>query len=173
MSTRPSKQEILSSYSLDEILDLVKERARVEADERLEYAKNQIMALTGALSGSSRPSAPTPKPAPAPEPVSEFARGRRGRPKGSTNKKAVAGRRGRPKGSVSGRGNGERMPLNALLQEVLNDNPKGIEEIMNALQKRGWESKSKDPRRVLYLELGKQVEKGNIQKSGRGMYNKA
>ena len=48
----------------------------------------------------------------------------------------------------------------------------GVEEILKAIVKLGYKSKSKDPRRVLYLELKKQVVKKNLKKVGRGTYVK-
>ncbi|MEW6239098.1 MAG: hypothetical protein AB1656_27265 [Candidatus Omnitrophota bacterium] len=79
--------------------------------------------------------------------------------------------RGPKKGQLKrGRKPGGKKSLGDYLLESIGNSPMTIDEIMRAIESRGYRSKSKDPRRVLYLELKKQVENGGIDKTGRGMY---
>ncbi len=153
MAAKPSEKIILQTYTLNELLDLIKEKARMDAETQLNNAREHLSALALAIGGETeRSSRGIPK-----------VRGRRrGRPRKSDAAPQPADRdrkRGRKK-----------IPLGQLLQEILGASPMGIEDIMLALKGRGYTSKSKDPRRVLYLELKKQVENKNIKKTGRGMY---
>lgn len=167
MANKPSTDTVLRFYSLDELLGLVKEKARMDVSEKLQAAKNHLLALTGALGGGVSS---------APAEIGTPRKGRRGRPPKAEKQTAAvktAGRRGRPpKAAGKNAKNSGGESLSSLLMDVLDKTPKGIEDLMNDLSKQGWNSKSKDPRRVLYLELGKQVKKGTIQKSSRGQYMK-
>jgi len=79
--------------------------------------------------------------------------------------------RGPKKGAAKpGRKAGRKKSLGDYLLESIGNSPMTIDEIMRAIESRGYRSKSKDPRRVLYLELKKQVENGGLEKTGRGMY---
>lgn len=168
MANKPSTDTVLRFYSLDELLGLVKEKARMDVSEKMQAAKNHLLALTGALGGGAFS---------APSEVGMTRKGRRGRPPKAEKPllvKKTPGRRGRPpKAAGKTAGNGvEHESLSRLLMEVLDKSPKGIEDLMEDLKRQGWNSKSKDPRRVLYLELGKQVKKGTVQKASRGLYVK-
>lgn len=55
--------------------------------------------------------------------------------------------------------------------DVLDDKPKKIDEILEAIYENGYHSNAREPRRVLYLELKKQIDKGNVKKDGRGLYS--
>jgi len=76
MPQKPSQETVLSFYSHDEILELAKQKAKMNIQERLGEATAHLDALSGLFSGSG--STPTRK------------KGRRGRPKGSSTKITVA-----------------------------------------------------------------------------------
>lgn len=138
MVAKPSAEVILRTYSLDELLDLAKLKARRHGDARLEEAKKYLESLTR---NTDAIVAETP---------------RRGRRKGT---QVVHYARG-----------GKKMSLGGHLLEVLGSQPQKIDEIMSAILARGYKTKSQDPKRVLYLELKKQLEHGTIDKIDRGLY---
>lgn len=149
MVAKPSPDTILKTYSLEEILDLVKEKSELNATNQLNEFKKHIESFTSGETEDILITDDTP---------------RVGRPVGSGR-----GRRkvGRPSGSVS---TGRKKSLGDYLLETIGPHPMKIEEIMSAIEDKGYKSKSKDPRRVLYLELKKQVENGALKKAGRGLY---
>lgn len=153
MVAKPSEKTILQTYSLNELLDLIKEKARIDAEEQMDMVRQHLSTLSKAMGGAF------PKSTPG---IADKIQGRRGRPRKDDSESASA--------PAAGRGGRKKTPLGQLLQQVLGPEPMGIEEIMEGLKAQGYKSKSKDPRRVLYLELKKQVENKNIKKSGRGMY---
>lgn len=144
MPPKPSASTILKTYSLDELLSLVKDKSVMEAEDKMQGFRNAIASLTGSATGGDAPKKRGPKPG--------SKRGRKPGPKPGS-------KRGRSKKS-----------LKDYLLEVLGKEPMNIESIMDELKNKGYKSKSKDPRRVLYLELKKQVSSGNVKKAGRGMY---
>jgi hypothetical protein len=152
MAVKPNEDTILQTYSLDELIDLVKEKAQMEIDDKLNLAKEQLVSVFGEST-----TAPT----------------RSAQPQRSAKATAPAGtrRKGRPKGAT-GRGKGNKMSLGDYINEVMTDKPMNVDEIMNSINALGYSSNAKDPRRILYLELKKQAEKGNVKKTGRGMYAK-
>lgn len=156
---------ILTRYSLEELIELAKEKAQMDIQEQLDVARNHIAAFSQAMTGHSA------------SPAAGSIKGRRGSHKTSQKvKKAAASRppihnEGIEKTSRERASN--KIPLGAHLAEILGDEPMNIETIMCSLDSRGYVSKSKDPRRVLYLELKKQIDKGVVRKSSRGMYEKA
>lgn len=152
MTAKPSEKTILQTYSLNELLDLIKEKARIEADEQMESVRQQLNTLTQSLIGTHQKVTPS----------IVKSLGRRGRPR-----KDAFETQSEMRSERSGR---KKTPLGQLLQQVLGSTPMKIEEIMTALREQGYKSKSKDPRRILYLELKKQVANKNIRKTGRGMY---
>ncbi|MBN2327461.1 MAG: hypothetical protein JXR73_09930 [Candidatus Omnitrophica bacterium] len=153
MAAKPSEQTILQTYSLNELLDLIKEKARLDAEEHMTAAREHLTALAKAMGGVVEATS---------KKVAVKTGARRGRPR-----KVDASQDASPK---SARRGGKKIPLGQMLQDILGPEPMGIEEIMSALKANGYKSKSKDPRRVLYLELKKQVENNNIKKAGRGLY---
>ncbi|MBZ0257441.1 hypothetical protein K8I31_15345 [bacterium] len=156
MPAKPNSKTILSTYSLDDLLTLVKDKAAMEAEAKLQEVRN---ALAASLTGVEAPKKRGPKPGAkrGPKPGKKSGRGP-GRPP-----KAAKGKPGRKPGR-------SKKPLKDYLMDVLSKDAMKIEEIMEALKSAGYKSKSKDPRRVLYLELKKQVSGGTVKKSGRGMY---
>ncbi len=143
MSLRPTEKSILESYSLDELLSLVQEKVQRDIESGLEGLRITMNRLMGSWPGSGALEKTERQETAAPPAPVQPKRGR-----------------GRPR----------RLPLGDMLSEVLGDQPMGIEEILEKLVQRGFQSKSKDPRRILYIELGKQVGKGTVQKAGRGKY---
>lgn len=150
MALKPSENTILSTYTLDELIELIREKAQMEVEQKLNEAKNQLVALIGEGTTDSAPSTYTPTPG-------------RGRRKSTTKTKAK-------KKSTAKQARGSKQSLGNYILEAVGSKPMSIREIMNSIKSLGYKSKAKDPRRILYLELKKQVEKGNIKKTGRGMY---
>ncbi|MGC9326565.1 MAG: hypothetical protein ACP5I1_02925 [Candidatus Hinthialibacter sp.] len=153
MTAKPSEQTILETYSFSELLDLVKEKARMDAEEHMKSAREHLNALAKAMGGVMEETS---------QQVSAKMGSRRGRPR-----KEEASQESYSK---SARRRGKKAPLGQMLRDVLKPEPMTIDEIMSALKANGYKSKSKDPRRVLYLELKKQVESNNIRKVDRGQY---
>ncbi|MFB3788338.1 MAG: hypothetical protein ACE15F_18420 [bacterium] len=141
MAAKPSAENILKFYTLEDLLGLVREKAALEAEERLSEAKRHLSEALNVVGGSLKAKSVEPREMEERKPVERKPRGPR--------KKASLGK---------------------LIQQVVGPQPMGIEEILQGLTAIGYKSKSKDPRRVLYLELKKQVESNNIKKIGRGMY---
>lgn len=157
---RPDPQSILESYSMEELLELVKDKADAQANERLEEARRALDQITGGYA----PPAPAPKYAPpvydepeepAPLPIPK-------RIPAAAPKEPPA-RRGRKRGQMS---------LGDHVQQVVGKKPMKVEEIINAIQKNGYSTKSKNLKGMLYTELGKQVKRGDLKNTGRGEYAK-
>ncbi|MDP8245230.1 MAG: hypothetical protein P9L94_14195 [Candidatus Hinthialibacter antarcticus] len=160
MPIKPNSKTILSTYSLDELLSLVKDKAAIEAEAKLQEVRTALAALTGMEAPKKRGPKPGAKRGPKP-----------GAKRGPKPGKKTGRGPGRPRLSKPGRKPGSaKKPLKGYLLEVLSKDAMKIEEIMAALKTAGYKSKSKDPRRVLYLELKKQVSSGAVKKSGRGLY---
>lgn len=155
MAVKPSKTTILQFYSLDELLELVKLKSQEEVQQGLSDLQNALSSLMGgsAPAKAGRPAGRPPKT------------GKRGRPKGSTNVKTAS------KKSSRKRAKNEK-PLADFLLDILNKTPKGVPEIMEELEDKGYKTSSSNPKRLLYLELTKQSKKGTIQSKGRGKYIK-
>lgn len=147
MNQRPSEKSILETYSIDDLLSLVKEKAQLNIEAEFEGLKQYMDSFMTSSSGTA--------------PVTKVAAER-----------PVVKEPSAPAGPKKGKRVSKRVPLGNLLMEVLGDEPMGVEEILAKLIQQGYKSKSKDPRRILYIELGKQVEKGTVQKAGRGLYQK-
>ncbi|RJP28587.1 MAG: hypothetical protein C4527_11665 [Candidatus Omnitrophota bacterium] len=146
MAVKPNPSTILDTYSLEEILDLAKEKEKRNKDEHMAEAKRYLDYLSKFMGQTdSEPEIEIEMEPPAP--VKEI--------------RAKTVQRNRPK-----------IPLSELLVNVIGSKPMGVNDILEALQQNGWKSKSSDPRRILYLELKKQVEKGTIDKAARGEYVK-
>lgn len=141
MAAKPSVENILKCYTLEDLLGLVKEKAALEAEERLSEAKRHLSEALSVVGGGLKAKAVETREMEERKPMERKPRGPR--------KKASLGK---------------------LIQQVVGPQPMGIEEILQGLTAIGYKSKSKDPRRVLYLELKKQVQSNNIKKIGRGMY---
>ncbi len=149
MVAKPSPDTILKTYSLEEMLDLVKQKSELNANNQLDEFKKHIESFTSAEIDETPMQDDTP---------------RVGRPVGSGRGRKKAGR---PSASAS---TGRKKSLGEYLLETIGSQPMKVEEIMSAIEDRGYKSKSKDPRRILYLELKKQVESGALKKAGRGLY---
>ena len=137
---KPNATTILQHYSLSELLDLIKAKAQQNEATALNEARSHIDALAKVIGGQR--SAP---PIKSREPKPSIKRGR-------------------------GRPSGKKKSLGDHLVAVLGPKPMKIEEIMEAIKAQGYKSKAQDPKRVLYLELKKQVSNKAIKKVGRGVY---
>ena len=137
---KPNATTILQHYSLSELLDLIKAKAQQNEVAVLHEARSHVDALTKTIGEQKS----TP-PVKSREPKPSIKRGR-------------------------GRPTGKKKYLGDYLVAVLGSKPMKIEEIMEAIKAQGYKSKAKDPRRILYLELKKQVNNKAIKKVGRGMY---
>lgn len=157
MAAKPSQSTILQFYSLDELLELVKLKSQEEVQQGLTQLQE---ALSGIVGGSAPPKAKVGRPAGRPP-----KKGKRGRPKGSTNVKTKAKKTSRTRAK-------NEKPLADFLLDILNKKPKGVPQIMEELDKKGYNTSSSNPKRLLYLELSKQSKKGVIQSKGRGKYIK-
>ncbi len=147
MPAKPTAKTIIDTYTLDEIIELVKMKAHSEVEKQLDQLKKHIDSFS-----SGSPSVESP-PQPTYTPASEES---------TTTRKSTRGRKP-----------GSKKSLGDYILETLGSSPMKIEEIMDEIKAKGFKSKSKDPRRILYLELRKQVEKGNLEKTARGLYKKA
>ncbi|HOJ61999.1 MAG TPA: hypothetical protein PK878_17080 [bacterium] len=141
MVAKPSAENILKFYSLDELLNLIREKAALEAEGRLAEAKKHLSDALNLIGGGWKEKTTAPRETEEPPAVERKPRGPR-----------------------------KKAPLGQLIQQVLGPQPMKIDEILTSLQSLGYKSKSKDPRRILYLELTKQVANKTIKKLGRGMY---
>lgn len=164
MQLKPEPEVILEHYSLTELLDLVRNKAERLTEERLQEARSHLEALSnmvapGAGMTTHMASFPPPSSVSAPEDPK-----RRGRPLGSKSTTEDAPRR------KYNRRDGRKKSLKDHLLEVMTPEPMGVNEILDALKANGFRSKAEDPRRILYLELSRQVEEGVLVKISRGTY---
>jgi len=157
MPVKPSEQTILKTYTLDELIDLAKQRAQMEVREQLNDARSHLDALSLAM-GEKPQSAvkSTVKP-------TKKTKGAR-----TKVKKAKA----TPAVKASDQSGEMKMSLGAHLTAVLRAKPMDIKTITAALAEHGYTSNSNDPRRILYLELKKLIDKGTVVKVSRGVYKK-
>jgi len=138
MVDKPSSETILTTYSFDELLNLVKMKAEKLVDEQLAGVKKYLESLS--VEEKETPTI-TEKP----------VRKKAGRPVGKTQSE-------------------KKMTLGAHLLEVLGSEPKKVDEIMDAILDRGYQTKSDNPKKILQLELGKQIKRKTIKKVGYGVY---
>lgn len=158
MARKPNRLAVLNTYSLDELLQLTVKKSRLD----LEQQNQQLLNSNAMLSKMVGDEVYVP------------GRRKRGRPKGSGAKtatvKSSSGRRGRPPKSAGS--TGKRIPLREHILKVLRKRAMSVDEIMEALFKNGFTSKASDPKRVVYIELKKMSDSGEISKPGRGRYAK-
>ncbi len=146
MPSKPNAESILENYSLQEIIDLAKEKNTRIINERISEAQNTLSNLIESMGHSVE------------EPI-ELKEEEPPQTKPKYRKKP-------------GPKSGSKLPLSELLLDTLGDEPMDMQGIIDELEKKGWKTKSSEPRRVLYQELKKQINKGNIRKEGRGLYAK-
>ncbi len=169
MPVKPSEQTILKTYTLDELIDLTKQRAQMEVREQLSDARSHLDALSQAM-GETVKSAVSP-PAKVKTKVAK-SKAKKAKPRRAA--KAIAKKVGAaPTGIRDDNSGGKKISLGAHLTAVLRAKPMDIESITAALAAHGYKSDSKDPRRILYLELRKLINKGTVVKVKRGIYKKA
>lgn len=153
MATKPYPQTILDTYTFTEILDLAKEKALNDRDGLLSGLSEHLDSIskqTG-ISSSSKTATKSKTTTKKSQKVSSKSTS----PKKSTAKKSS-----------------KKKPLNAHLLEILNGEPKSINDIVTALKKRKYQTKSKNLRGIVSLELMKQEHIGAIRKVKRGVYVK-
>jgi len=198
MPQKPSQEAVLSFYSHNEILELAKQKAEMDIQERLGGATAHLDALSGLFSSSG--STPALK--------SSSKKGRRGRAKASSTKKTVAkkktsskktAKKSKAKKAVTNKSavkkgttktkikvsqkasrktqtkitrTKSKKPLNTMLTEIIGSKPIKTPDIARVLKKKGWKSDSKNPSAVLNLQLMNMVKKGLIKRKERGIYVK-
>jgi hypothetical protein len=170
MPQKPDKQTIISTYSMNEIVELAKEKAKIDAEQTLSNARDHLSALMDAFGVEQKSTMKRES-----KTIVQKEKRGRGRPKLKkteplVSKKGLEKHLAGEKSSKASRG--KKVPLNELVLKCLGKKPMSVKDLINALKQKGWQSRSNDPRRVLYLELGKMVKNGSIIKSGRGMYEK-
>jgi hypothetical protein len=163
MTAKPREITILQTYSLDELLDLIKIKTKMEAEQQLQDARQLVNQLIKTMGNTSITSSIAKK-------SSSSNKGRkRGRPKKAATQipdPEVA----ETKNTKNSR---KKLSLGKYIQKVIGSTPMSIKEITAALKAKGYRTNSKDPKRILYSELKKQVDNNVIQKVDRGMYVKA
>jgi hypothetical protein len=169
MPVKPSEQTILKTYTLDELIDLAKQRAQMEVREQMNEARSHLDALSQAMGEKPKSTASLPAKAKGRVAKSKAKKTKSRRVTKATVKKAKAV----PAVKASDKSGEIKMSLGAHLTAVLRAKPMDIKTITAALADHGYTSNSNDPRRILYLELKKQIDKGTVLKAGRGKYKKA
>ena len=141
MAQRPSTQTILSTYSLSEILDLIRERAAMDYQETLNNLRDQIRHISSNLGGSiPQESKQTITKEKFPKPVKSRKRAK------------------------------NKQPVGDMILGVLSSTPKNISDILSAIQANGFKTNSKNPRQIISLQLLKLSQDKKIKKAGRGVY---
>ena len=148
MAKKPTQSVILESYSLDELLDLVKEKAALDAEEKFNSFRDQLSQFTSSIGAAPQPKKTTKK-------VASKTVAKKKKPAAASKTKK------RPRNTV---------PLRESILSVLGSKPMKIDEIQAAVVETGWKSTSKEPKRVVNLELGKLIKTKSIKRAGRGMY---
>lgn len=175
MLQKPSAELVLQTYTQEELAELYREKVVQDAQSQIEAFKQKLFDLNRLFQGegfSETAGAAAPK-----------KRGRKPKSAGSSQEIGVEKkRRGRPAKSASislsgtAEENGEeseRQPLGSLILSVLKKKPMKIQEIMEKIHEKGWNTKSSNPRMLISQELTKQLKKGSIEKAERGSYRKA
>ncbi len=145
MAVKPQAETILETYSLKEILDLAKEKEQLNKQARLSEAQRHVSAISQMFEEKS------------------WAK------KEQTDKEEKKEKR-QPVARKEPTSTGQKQTLADHILDVLGYSPLTIDEILEEVQYNGWETKSKDPKRIVYLELRKLSEKGPVKKVERGKY---
>ena len=144
MMEKPNIETILDFYSMEELLEIAKMKARMQLEETIEEFKAYLFSFS--YFGI--------KP--------EFQEKEQDVPRADS--KSII--------KVEHEETGKKKSLKKRILEVVGKKPMTVDEIINALVERGYESKAQDSRRVLYHELGRLINSNALQKAGRGMYRK-
>ncbi len=168
MPVKPSEQTILKTYTLDELIDLTKQRAQMEVREQMNEARSHLDALSLSMGEKTKSAVSLPVKAKGKVAKSKAKKTKSRRAAKAAVEKVTAA----PAAKDSDAGAATKMSLGNHLTAVLRAKPMDIKTITAALAENGYTSESKDPRRILYLELKKQILKGTVAKVGRGKYKK-
>jgi len=142
MMEKPSIETILNSYSMEELLEIAKMKARMQIEETIEEFKAHLFSYSGIQPEFEEKEQDVPR----------------------ADSRSII--------KVEQRKTVEKKSLKKRVLEVVGKKPMSVDEIINALVERGYESKAQDARRVLYHELGRLINSGSLKKAGRGMYRK-
>lgn len=157
MAIKPNTSTILETYTLEELLSLVKEKAHKNAEETIAGIREKFRDISLNIGIE--------------QPVSKPGK-KRGRPKTKASvvqKKAVKEKPvSKPKTQKRSK---NKVSLRECIIAVLDKNPMKIDEIFAAIKKQGWKSSSSTPKRLIQLELGKLIKNNTIAKAERGMYS--
>jgi len=144
MMEKPSIETILNSYSMEELLEIAKMKARIQIEKTIEEFKTHLFSFS--YSGIQP----------------EFQEKEQDVPR--VDSKSII--------KVKHQETGKKKSLKKRILEVVGKKPMSVDEIINALVEGGYESNAQDARRVLYHELGRLINSGALKKAGRGMYRK-
>ncbi len=181
MPMKPNKETILETYSLEELLDLALEKEKQDRMNRKDQVERHLSELLEILEGNDgnelksklsqyRTSEDdTQTESSQSTPITRMGKERNLERKSTPKSTRKSSQKAQSKSSGK---TAKKQPLSSLLVESVGKKPMSIDEIMDSLLQSGWKSKSSNPRSILNIELGKQVEKGNLKKAGRGMYIK-
>lgn len=163
MPTKPSSDTILSTYSLEELLELVKEKSEQNANEQIEEFKHQINQFASSTLGTSQTKSST-----ASQPKES-----RPKAKSTTTKKSVKKSKSTSSSKSSRKSSGKS--LSSMILNILNESssPMKVDDLQKALKKKKWTTKSSKPRQIIQLELMKLIKKDQIKRADRGMYEMA
>lgn len=160
MINKPKTEQILATYSQEEILELLKMKVVQDATNYIENFQRNLSNMTNVFRGS-----------PLPDLINPAAGYQR------TETAPTGKRRGRPARHTAQEGSeaseGTKQNLGELILQVLGEEPMKIPEILEGVQNLGWQSKSNNPRLIISQELARQVKSGSIEKVERGSYKKA
>ncbi|MGI6454192.1 MAG: hypothetical protein ACOX5R_01050 [bacterium] len=165
MVVKPGKEEILETYSLRELLDLVEQKSLQNTQDVINDIRDNLASLrfepevSNALSTASSTVEKSTqiRSKRNPEPAKAMRQEERLSP-------ASGPGRGRVKGGAS---------LSSLVMSILGSAPKTVDDILGQLEKKGWSTSSADPRGLVYQQLGNLTKKGDVKKVGRGQYARA
>jgi hypothetical protein len=152
MATKPSPDTIINTYSLDELLELVKVKSEQNTNDQIQEFRNQINQFTFNTS--------SPSEAHASKPTTESNTPKQNhRPRRRTTSSK---RNNKPSGKS----------LSSMIITILQNSsvPMKIDDLYNALKKKKWTTKSDNPKRIIQMELHKLLQKQQIKRADRGMY---
>jgi hypothetical protein len=181
MPIRPNEETILATFSLTELLDLAWEKEKQDRTKQKEEVERHLSAIKGMLAeSSSQLRSENAEAQKAPTTSALKTQKKRGRKPGRKSDQRPAEQVAQKIEPVSSAKSSEtpeqnsekKKPLSALLVESVGKEPMSMDQIVESAEKLGWKTKSKNPRQIVFLELGKQIEKGALKKAGRGMYVK-
>jgi hypothetical protein len=164
MANKPNKQDILDTYSFKELLDILEQKALHDSQGIVNSIRDNLPSILGGTSSSRRTELPSRRTIEQ-DTEEEIVFPGRGRRKSTSQTKSTDGDRGGARGAREG-------SLTSFILDSLGNKPKSTDEILADIQRKGWSTKSNQPKTLITQTLVALTKKGDAKKEGRGQYVK-